>query len=56
MEIVTEPDLRDGTDAAAMVREMQLLLQAIGTCDGKMDGRWENTVNIKYYNHCNISC
>ncbi|XP_041462364.1 glutamyl-tRNA(Gln) amidotransferase subunit B, mitochondrial-like isoform X1 [Lytechinus variegatus] len=37
MELVTEPDLTDGTDSAAMVRELQLLLQALGTCDGKMD-------------------
>ncbi|XP_071489658.1 glutamyl-tRNA(Gln) amidotransferase subunit B, mitochondrial-like [Diadema antillarum] len=37
MELVTEPDLTDGTDSAAMVRELQLLLQTLGTCSGKMD-------------------
>eukprot|EP00057_Strongylocentrotus_purpuratus_P012010 XP_011666484.1 PREDICTED: glutamyl-tRNA(Gln) amidotransferase subunit B, mitochondrial [Strongylocentrotus purpuratus] len=37
MELVTEPDLTNGTDSAALVRELQLLFQALGTCDGKMD-------------------
>ncbi|XP_038055251.1 glutamyl-tRNA(Gln) amidotransferase subunit B, mitochondrial-like [Patiria miniata] len=37
MEIVTEPDLSSALEAAAMVRELQLILQCIGTCDGRMD-------------------
>ncbi|XP_046331749.1 glutamyl-tRNA(Gln) amidotransferase subunit B, mitochondrial-like isoform X2 [Haliotis rufescens] len=36
MEIVTEPDFTDGDDAAAFVKELQLILQTLGTCDGKM--------------------
>ncbi|XP_006824477.1 glutamyl-tRNA(Gln) amidotransferase subunit B, mitochondrial-like [Saccoglossus kowalevskii] len=37
MELVSEPDLQNGSQAAAMVRELQLILQYIGTCDGKME-------------------
>ncbi|XP_070553936.1 glutamyl-tRNA(Gln) amidotransferase subunit B, mitochondrial-like isoform X2 [Ptychodera flava] len=37
MELVTKPDMCNGTEAAAMVRELQLILQYIGTCDGRMD-------------------
>ena len=39
MEIVTEPDFRSAEEAAAFVKEMQLILQRIRTCDGKMSGR-----------------
>ncbi len=39
MEIVTEPDLTSSLEAAALVRELQLILQCIGTCDGRMDGK-----------------
>ena len=38
MEIVTEPDFNDGNDAAAFVKELQMILQTLGTCDGKMAG------------------
>ena len=38
MELVTQPDLKDGEDAASFVKELQLLLRTIGTCDGKMQG------------------
>ncbi|XP_071787634.1 glutamyl-tRNA(Gln) amidotransferase subunit B, mitochondrial-like [Asterias amurensis] len=37
MEIVTEPDLSSSLEAATLVRELQLILQCIGTCDGRMD-------------------
>ncbi|XP_033118428.1 glutamyl-tRNA(Gln) amidotransferase subunit B, mitochondrial-like [Anneissia japonica] len=37
MEIVTEPNLRNGLEAAAMVRELQLILQTIKTCNAKME-------------------
>ncbi len=38
MEIVTEPDFRSGEEAAGFVRELQLILQLLGTCDGIMAG------------------
>ena len=38
MEIVTAPDLSTGAEAAAFVRELQLLLRKIDTCDGMMQG------------------
>ena len=38
MEIVTEPDFRSSLEAASFVRELQLILQALDTCDGKMSG------------------
>ena len=38
MEIVTAPDFSGAEDAAAFVKELQLILQTIGTCDGKMQG------------------
>lgn len=38
MEIVTEPDFRNGEEAAAFVKQLQSILQLIGTCDGKMEG------------------
>lgn len=33
-----EPDMSCGEEAAAAVRELQLILQAIGTCQGNMSG------------------
>ena len=39
MEIVTEPDFTTGEEAASFVKELQLILQSIGTCDGKMSGK-----------------
>lgn len=38
MEIITEPDFRSSDEAGAFVKELQLILQTIGTCDGKMEG------------------
>ena len=38
MEIVTEPDFSNGMDAAAFVKEMQLILERINTCNCKMEG------------------
>ncbi|KAF4528977.1 hypothetical protein B566_EDAN017355 [Ephemera danica] len=37
MELVFEPDLRDGEEAAALVKELSLLLQTLGTCSAKME-------------------
>ena len=39
MELVMEPDMSCGEQAAAAVRELQLVLQALGTCQGNMSGR-----------------
>ena len=38
MEIVTEPDFTNGTEAAAFVSELKLVLESLGTCSGKMAG------------------
>lgn len=38
MELVMEPDMSCGDEAAAAVRELQLILQALGTCQGNMSG------------------
>jgi len=37
MEIVFEPDLEDGEEAGALVRELSLILQRIGTCSCRME-------------------
>lgn len=33
-----EPDMSCGEEAAAAVRELQLILQTLGTCQGNMSG------------------
>jgi len=38
MEIITEPDFLSAEEAVSFVKELQLILQTIGTCDGKMEG------------------
>jgi len=38
MELVMEPDMSCGEEAAAAVRELQLILQALGTCQANMSG------------------
>ena len=43
MELVMEPEMRCGDEAAAAVRELQLILQALGTCQGNMAGRDTHT-------------
>lgn len=40
MELVFEPDLSDGEEAAALVKEIILILQRLGTCSGKMEGMY----------------
>ncbi|XP_012279352.1 glutamyl-tRNA(Gln) amidotransferase subunit B, mitochondrial [Orussus abietinus] len=37
MELVFEPDLSDGEEAAALVKELALILQTLGTCSSKME-------------------
>ena len=46
MEIVTEPDMSTGAEAAAFVRELQVLLRKIGTCDGMMQGECSESSKI----------
>ena len=37
MEIVTEPDLRSGDEAAAFLAKLRAILRAVGACDGNME-------------------
>jgi len=37
MEIITEPDFSSTVEAVSFVKELQLILQTIGTCDGRME-------------------
>lgn len=39
MELVFEPDLETGEEAAALVKELMLILQRLGTCSCKMEGK-----------------
>lgn len=38
MEFVFEPDLVDGEEAAALVKELAFTLQLLGVCSSKMEG------------------
>lgn len=38
MEFVFEPDLVDGEEAAALVKELAFTLKLLGVCSGKMEG------------------
>lgn len=38
MELVMEPDMSCGEEAAAAVGELQRILQTLGTCQGNMSG------------------
>ncbi|XP_078397406.1 glutamyl-tRNA(Gln) amidotransferase subunit B, mitochondrial [Cetorhinus maximus] len=50
MEIVMEPDMRCGDEAAAAIRELQLVLQALGTCHGNMaEGQLRVDANISVH-------
>ena len=47
MEIVSEPDIRSGEEAAAYVNKLRMILRYLGTCDGNMDeGSMRCDVNI----------
>lgn len=39
MELVFEPDLVDGEEAAALVKELVLILEKLKTCSCKMEGK-----------------
>ncbi|KAE8630182.1 hypothetical protein XENTR_v10000719 [Xenopus tropicalis] len=50
MEIVMEPDMSCGEEAAAAVRELQLILQALGTCNANMsEGQMRVDANISVH-------
>ncbi|XP_041057856.1 glutamyl-tRNA(Gln) amidotransferase subunit B, mitochondrial isoform X2 [Carcharodon carcharias] len=50
MEIVMEPDMCCGDEAAAAVRELQLVLQALGTCHGNMaEGQLRVDANVSVH-------
>lgn len=40
MELVFEPDLCDGEEAAALVRELTLVLTALNTCLCRIEGSY----------------
>jgi aspartyl-tRNA(Asn)/glutamyl-tRNA(Gln) amidotransferase subunit B len=47
MEIVSEPDLRSGEEAAAYLRKLRSILRYLGTCDGNMEeGSMRCDVNL----------
>uniref|UniRef100_A0A8C6V0T3 Glutamyl-tRNA amidotransferase subunit B n=1 Tax=Neogobius melanostomus TaxID=47308 RepID=A0A8C6V0T3_9GOBI len=50
MELVMEPDMSCGEEAAAAVRELQLILQALGTCEGNMsEGQLRVDANVSVH-------
>ncbi|XP_041729219.2 glutamyl-tRNA(Gln) amidotransferase subunit B, mitochondrial isoform X2 [Coregonus clupeaformis] len=50
MELVMEPDMSCGEEAAAAVREIQLILQALGTCQGNMaEGQLRVDANVSVH-------
>ncbi|XP_066600464.1 glutamyl-tRNA(Gln) amidotransferase subunit B, mitochondrial isoform X2 [Prorops nasuta] len=55
MELVFEPDLHDAEEAAALVKELVLILDAIGTCSCKMEEgalRVDANVSISENRNC----
>jgi aspartyl-tRNA(Asn)/glutamyl-tRNA(Gln) amidotransferase subunit B len=47
MEIVSEPDLRSGEEAAAYLKKLRAILRYLGTCDGNMEeGSMRCDVNL----------
>ena len=51
MEIISEPEISNGTDAAAYIRELRKILMTIDTCDGKMSGK-----NLSHELHHEKTC
>ncbi|XP_068178031.1 glutamyl-tRNA(Gln) amidotransferase subunit B, mitochondrial [Antennarius striatus] len=50
MELVMEPDMSCGEEAAAAVRELQLILHALGTCQGNMsEGQLRVDANVSVH-------
>ncbi|MGH0146488.1 UNVERIFIED_CONTAM: hypothetical protein FKN15_008484 [Acipenser sinensis] len=52
MEVVMEPDMCCGEEAAAAVRELQLILQALGTCQGNMAEQFDVCIKADNYYTC----
>jgi len=46
MEVVFEPDLCNGLEASALVKELLLIFERIRTCTGRMEGNI--STNILY--------
>ena len=47
MEIVSEPDMRSGEEAAAYLKKLRAILRYLGTCDGNMEeGSMRADVNL----------
>jgi len=47
MEIVSEPDMRSGEEAAAYLKKLRAILRYLGTCDGNMEeGSMRCDVNL----------
>ncbi|XP_011256019.1 glutamyl-tRNA(Gln) amidotransferase subunit B, mitochondrial isoform X1 [Camponotus floridanus] len=54
MEFVFEPDLIDGEEAAALVKELTLILQLLGVCSGRMEeGALRIDANVSVSNRDN---
>lgn len=52
MELVFEPDLSDGEEAASLVKELCLVLTRLGTCSCKMEGKHTcDEILIRKINH-----
>lgn len=62
MEVVFQPDLSDGEEAAALVKELVTILLRIGTCSCKMEGKLckdiviDVTNNFKFGNNDFRTC
>ena len=48
MELVFEPDLENGEEAAALVNELIRILTLIQTCNCKMAGKIQNSFYFKF--------
>ncbi len=47
MEIVSEPDIRSGDEAAAYIRKVRSIVRYLGTCDGNMEeGSLRADINV----------
>ncbi|XP_068620208.1 glutamyl-tRNA(Gln) amidotransferase subunit B, mitochondrial [Battus philenor] len=52
IELVFEPDLEDGEEAAALVKELVLILQKLGACSGRMEEgalRVDANVSLRHF-------
>lgn len=48
MELVFEPDLCNGLEASALVKELLLIFERIKTCSGRMEGNYLISLNFKF--------